>query len=69
MLYKLEYKYKNIYKNVFIDKYKQSNVIEDSKIFLNKIKKLKLYIIKFDRNNIIKPKIYLLDCIVKSNYY
>lgn len=61
-LYKLRYEYKNIYKNIFIDKYKQSNIIKVYKIFWNKIKKLKLYIVKFNKNNIIKPKIY------SSNY-
>ena len=36
------------------------------KKFLNKIKKLKLYLIKFNKNSIIKNKIYLLDYIVRD---
>lgn len=35
-LCKLKYKYKNIYKNVFIDKYEQLNVVDNYKIFFKK---------------------------------
>lgn len=37
---------KNIYKNIFVNKYKQSKVVENCTHFLKKIKELKLYIIK-----------------------
>lgn len=61
-LYKLGYEYKDIYKDIFIDVYEQTYVIEDCKIFLKKIKELKPYMIEFDKFDIIKPKVYLLDC-------
>lgn len=43
-------------KDLFINKYK----------FINKIKKLNIYLIKFNKNNIIKNKIYLLDYIINN---
>lgn len=51
---------------MFIDRHKQSDIIKDYKNFSKKIKKLKLYIIEFEKDDIIKKNIYLLDCIVKS---
>lgn len=42
-------------KDVFINGYKQSN------------KKLKLYIIKFEKNDVLKSKIYLVDCVIEKN--
>lgn len=47
----------------------QPDVVKDYKIFPNKIKESKPYIIKFDKNDIIKPKTYLLDCAVGNNYW
>lgn len=66
MLCKLRYIYKNIYKDIFLDKYKQSDMVEDYINFLKKIKKLKLYMIKFNKNDIIKLKIYFFNYIVKK---
>lgn len=67
-LCKLKYEYKDIYKYILIDKHGQLNIIKDYKIFLNTIEELKLYIVKFDKNNAIKPKIYYLNYIIKSNH-
>lgn len=53
---------------MFIDRYEQPDVIKDHKVFLNKIKKLKSYIVKFDKNDVIKPKAYLLNYVVIGNY-
>lgn len=63
----LKYKYKNIYKNVFTKEYKQSNIIKNDKNFLIKIENFKLYIIEFKKDNIIKRKLYPLNCIIKEN--
>lgn len=52
---KFRFKYKNITKKVFI------KIIEDYKQFLKIIKKLKLYLIEFEENNIIKTKNYFLN--------
>ena len=63
-LYRLSFKYKNVKKDVFVNGHKWSNVREDCKRFLNKIKELKLYLVEFNETNIIKNKTYLLNCIV-----
>lgn len=39
-------------------------MVKDFIKFFYKMKNLKLYLVKFDKNNIIKDKIYLSDCIV-----
>lgn len=51
-----------------MNEYKQSNIDENYKIFLNKIEGLKLYIIKFDKKNIIKPKIYPPNYAIGNKY-
>lgn len=51
---------------MFIDKYKQSDIIENCSNFLKKIEKLKLYMVEFDKDSTIKPKIYLSDYTVKG---
>ena len=66
-LCKLEYEYKDVYKNVFIDGHEPPNIVEDYKVFLEKIKELKPYIVEFNKNGAMKPKIYPLDSIIGSN--
>ena len=66
-LYKLGYEYKDVYKDVFINGHEQSDVVEDCKVFLNKMKELKPYIVEFDEDGAIKPKVYSLDCVVGGN--
>lgn len=63
-LYKLAYKYKNVCKNVFVDGHKPTDVSEDHKIFLEKMKELKPYIVEFDELGVIKPKVYPPDCTI-----
>lgn len=36
---------------------------------MKKIKKLRLYLVEFDKNGIIKNKIYLLDYVINSKDY
>ena len=66
-LSQLGYEYQNICKDIFIDGYKQSNVIEDCKNFLKKMEKFKPYIVKFEENGAIKEKIYPFHCIVHGH--
>ena len=66
-LYKLGYEYKDVHKDVFIDGHERSDVVEDCKVFLNKIEELKPYIVEFDEDGAIKPKVYLLDCVIGGN--
>lgn len=51
-------------KKIF-NRHEWSNIAEDYKKLLKKIKELKLYIVKFNGNNEIKPKFYLLDCVIR----
>lgn len=54
---------------MFIDGYEPSNIVEDCEVFSNKMKELKPYIVKFDENNIMKPKTYPPNYIVGDNYW
>lgn len=54
---------------MFIDRLKESDIYKNCKVFLNKIKELKPYIVKFAENSAIKPKVYLLDYAVRNNYW
>lgn len=54
-------------KNIIINKYKYLYIIKAQNNYWIRIKDLKLYIIEFEENNIIKPKIYLFNYIVKTN--
>lgn len=51
---------------MFVDRHKLLNIIENCKIFLNKIEKLRLYLVEFDKNSIIKEKKDLLNYIVND---
>ena len=62
---KLGYKYKDVCKDVFIDGHKRLNIIEDCKNFLKKIKELKLYMVEFEKDGVMKAKTYLFNCVVE----
>lgn len=61
------YKYKDVQKNIFVNRHKRLDIVKDCKNVLQKIKKLKPYIIEFKRNNLIKPKIYLFNYAIGGN--
>lgn len=67
-LWKLKYRYKNLHKDVLIKKHKQPDIFEDHNIFLNKIERLKSYIIEFNKNDARKFKAYFSDYVFKDNY-
>lgn len=46
---------KDICKNVFVNRYEKSDVIENCANFLKKMEELKSYMIKFFENGAIKP--------------
>lgn len=66
-LRKLRYEYKDVCKNVFVDGHKRSDVIEDGKNFLQKMKEIKSYIVEFEENGAIKSQIYLSDYAAEGN--
>ena len=64
---KLVYKYKNISKDIFIDVYKQSDLVKNCANFFKVIKELKPYMIKFKLDRTMKPMIYPNTCKVQSS--
>lgn len=52
---------------MYINRHEWSDVIEDYKIFLNKIEEFKPYIVEFDKDNKIKLKVYPLNYVVGDN--
>lgn len=65
-LNKLRYEYNDICKNVFINRYKQANIIEDYKNFFKRLEEPKFYMIGFEKNGIKKPKIYFANCAIRE---
>lgn len=68
-LYKLGFKYKNVKKNVFVDKYEQPDVVEDCEKFLNIMKDLKPYLVEFEEDESMKTKNYLNHCAIKRDVH
>ena len=54
-------------KDVFVNGHEQSDVVEDRVNFLQEIEELKPYIVEFDENGAIKPKVYSADCAMGRN--
>lgn len=67
LLCKLRYKYEDIYEDVFIDGYKQSDAVEDRNVILAKMEELKPYLMEFNKNDEMKLKVYLLGYTIKDN--
>ena len=65
-LCKLGNKYKDVCKDVFVDEHKQSDIVKDHINFLRKMEELKPYIVKFDENGKMKPKVYPSDCVMRG---
>ncbi len=65
-LCKLSFEYKNVKKNVIMDKHKPSDVIDDSNNFLRLMNELKPYTVKFEEESTMKPKKYLSDYSMES---
>lgn len=63
-LCKLGYEYKDLRKEVFVDGHERSDIVEDRKNFLKKMEELKPYMVTFEENGTMKPKIYPPDCAV-----
>lgn len=63
-LHSLGFEYKEVKKDVFVDGHERSDVVEDRKHFLKKMKDLEPYLVEFEADGAMKPKTYPLDCIV-----
>ncbi len=64
---KLKYEYKDVCKDVFIDRHECLDVLKDQNNFLSRIEDLKPYMIKFYENSAMKPKIHPSDWAMKSD--
>lgn len=65
-LNKLGYKYQNIYKDVFIDRYEWPDMVEDHINFLKIMEDLKPYMIEFEEDRTMKPKVYPNNYIIED---
>lgn len=63
-LHELGFEYKEVKKDVFIDGHERPDVVEDCQKFLQKMKDLEPYLVEFESNGVIKPKVYPVDCVV-----
>lgn len=68
-LYKLRFEYKDVRKDVFIDRYKRPDMVEDCEKFLNTIKDLDPYLVEFEKDRSIKTKNYLDDYAMEEDIY
>lgn len=60
----MEYKWKKIKKDVFFDGHERKDMIEYKKSFLDKIKSLLPYLVRFSEDESMLPKEYSDDCVV-----
>ena len=54
-------------KDIFINRHKRSDLVDDQTTFLTRIEDLKLYMIEVEENGTMKSKIYPSDCEVRGN--
>lgn len=66
-LYKLNFKYKNSKKDIFIKRDEHSNIVKNCQNILGIIKDLELYLIKFKKDESIKTKNCPDDYTVENN--
>lgn len=65
-LNKLGYKYKDVRKDVFIDGHERPDVVENRVNFLKVMEDLKPYMVEFEEDGTMKPKVYPDDCVVEG---
>ena len=63
-LHRIGFEYKDVKKDVFVDGYERSDVIEDRKRFLKKMEELKSYLVEFNEDGTMKKKNYPVNCSV-----
>ena len=57
---------KDVRKDVFVDGHERSDVVEDRTHFLKKMEELKPYMVEFNEDGTMKPKVYPSDCAVEG---
>lgn len=58
--------YKDVQKNVFVDRHERFNVVEDCSNIVKKMEELKPCMVKFNKDSTMKPKTYPPYCTVKG---
>ena len=53
--------YKDIYKDVFGNEYEWSDIVKNHANFLRRMEEIKPYIVEFDQDGAMKPKVYFFD--------
>lgn len=66
-LHKLGFEYKNVRKDVFVDKHEQSDIVKDCINFINLMKNMEPHLVRFNKDDTIKDKNYPLGCRVNSS--
>ena len=66
-LNKLGYEYKDVRKDVFIDGHERPDMVEDRANFLKVMEDLKPYMVEFEPDGTMKPKIYPINCVVEGS--
>lgn len=61
--------YKDIFKDIFIDGHKRLDLVKNFANFLKQMKELKPFLVKFNKDNIMKSKVYLPNCIIKGRNF
>lgn len=56
-------------KDIVVNEYEQSDVVEDQEHFLKKIEELELYLVELEEDNIMKAKNYSSNCKIGDNQY
>ena len=65
-LYKLDFEYKDVKKDVFIDGHERPDIIQNRENFLKVMKELEPYLVEFNEDGTMKDKEYPLDCAIRS---
>ena len=68
-LHKLEFEYKDVNKNVFVNGHKRPNVVDNCEKFLNTMKDLEPYLVEFEEDGSIKIKNYPDNCAIRGDIH
>lgn len=68
-LYKLDFEYKNIKRNIFVDGHKQPDMVEDRRKISKYNKDLKPYLVEFKEKGLMKTKKYPDDYAIEEDKY
>lgn len=65
-LNKLGFEYKEVRKGVFVNGHERPDVVQDRRVFLQRMNELRPYIVEFEEDGRMKDKTYPSDCAVSG---